>query len=132
MPHRHHINPNAAGPAAPKRPRARRGRAEWVLGTLVEVDAERREIVLRVGTSRGASLRADEEVRIDVREARVVASDGDGDGHAGLRDLFPGDTLHVSLRARDADGPLIGHRVEQRSPGGPPGGLRRLWASHRR
>ncbi len=132
MPHRHHVNPNAAGPAAPKRPGLRRGRAEWVLGTLVELDVERRRIVLRVGSARGASLQADDEVWIDVREARVVATDGDGDGRASLRDLFPGDTLHVSLRPRPQNGPLVAQRVEQRSPGAPHGGLRDLWAVRRR
>ena len=48
-----------------------------------------------------------------------------------ITDLFPGDALHVTLGPVSDDGLPRAVRVEQRSPGGPVGGLRRLWGGWR-
>lgn len=104
---------------------AHRSRPNWVRGTLVELDADRGRLTLRV-LAAGRPGPAGEVV-VDVSGARIEATDGDGDGRPGVRDLFPGDRLDVLLRS-----PSPGKRprallVVQRGGGAPTGGLRRVW-----
>jgi hypothetical protein len=124
MPYRHHRNANAAPTAAPHRPRLRPSRKDWIAGTLVELDPAGATITVRVDSGGRAQPARGAEVTLDVSHARVRATDGDGDGRPSITDLFPGDRVHVTLRAG-----AVAHRVEQRSPGAPRGGLRRLWQS---
>ena len=124
MPHRHHRNANAAPSSEPRRPRLRPSRRDWIAGTLVELDAGGATITVRVDSAGRPHPAPGSELTLDVSAARVRATDGDGDGRPSLTDLFPGDRVHVTLR-----GDAIASRVEQRSPGAPRGGLRRLWQS---
>src|SRR5436305_5510033 len=122
MPHRHHRNANAAPSSEPRRARLRPSRQDWIAGTLVELDADGATITVRVDSGGRPHPARGAEVTLDVASARVRATDGDG--RPSLTDLFPGDRVHVTLR-----GAAVASRVEQRSPGAPRGGLRRLWQS---
>jgi hypothetical protein len=124
VPHRHHINANAAAPAERRRPRTR---ADWVRGTLVELDADHRRLVLRVAGAGRPTVPVGRELLIEAGGARVQATDGDGDGRPGLRDLFPGDRLHVVLSTTQTGLRPRALRIEQRGMGAPVGGLRRIW-----
>ncbi len=129
MPDRKHRNPNAADGDARRR-RAGARRQDWVDGTLVELDAPARCLVIRVHAARQASIRPGTELTIEAADATLKATDADGDGRPSITDLFPGDDLHITLDP-GSDGTLRAVRVEQRSPGGPVGGLRRLWGGWR-
>lgn len=107
-------------------PRGRRRDREWVAGTLVELDAGNEAITVRVERGGFPIPPRGSEVGIDVRDATFHAVDGDGDGRGSLTDLFPGDQLHIDLRHGRGDR-ASARRVIQRSAGGVPGGLRRLW-----
>ena len=123
LPHR---NPNAAPARRPKRRRLQRSRRDWIVATLVELDPIHAQITIRV-ESGGRPLPAPgEEVTVDVSSARIRATDGDGDGRAGLTDLFPGDRVRVSLRSEPRRTP-VAWRIRQESPGASPGGLRPIW-----
>jgi hypothetical protein len=127
MPNRHHRNANAA-PRRRKRPERGAGkRADWVSGTLVELNAEQQLLKIRVRRARRAQLRRDAELVVNASGAVFKAADADGDGQSGLTDLFPGDRLHVVLAPRAEGAPATALRITQRSPGGPVGGLRRVW-----
>ena len=125
MPDRQHRNPNAAAPGARRRKGVGR-RPDWVDGTLVELDAPGQRLVIRVDGARQASVRAGTELTVGVADATLKATDADGNGRPSITDLFPGDALHVTLGPVSDDGLPRAVRVEQRSPGGPVGGLRRL------
>ncbi len=60
------------------------------------------------------------------RRSRLTTHDADGDGRAGLTDLFPGDRLRLEVEPHP-DGGLYARRVRRLGPAGPIGGLRRLW-----
>jgi hypothetical protein len=124
MPYRNHHNPNAAPASPPRRPRLRPARQDWIAGTLVELDPTRATITVRVDSGGRAQPARGAEITLDASAARIHATDGDGDGRPSLTDLFPGDRVHVTLRRG-----TIAVRVKLRSPGGPRGGLRRLWPS---
>jgi hypothetical protein len=126
MPARTHRNANAAPVRRPRRQRLQRSPRDWIAGTLVELDPARERITVRVQSAGYPLPPPGTEVTIDVSSARVRASDGDGDGRAGLTDLFPGDRVRVTLRSRPRRKPSA-LRVEQISPGAPRGGLRRVW-----
>ena len=126
MPHRQHRNANAA-PPQPRRKRRSRRRSEWMSGTLVELDVERRRVKVRVDEAPGMPFTADSEVTVDAGSAVLKVTDGDGDGLPGISDLFPGDELKVYVVRSEDGGPPTATRIEQRSPGAPPGGLRRLY-----
>lgn len=126
MPYRMHRNANAAPAWEPKRSRLRAGRKDWIAGTLVELDPDRRLIVVRVERGGRPVPPAGAEVTVDASVARVRATDGDGDGRAGLTDLFPGDRVEVTLQPRWRRLP-VATRIRQESPGAPRGGLRRVW-----
>lgn len=126
MPHRQHRNANAADRRGRLRRRAKRG-SDWVSGTLVELDADRMRLKIRVDSARRPHFRRETEFVVEAADAVFRAADGDGDGRAGVTDLFPGDRLHVELAPHTEDSPATALRVTQRSPGGPVGGLRRLW-----
>ena len=130
MPDRKHRNPNAADGNARRR-RAGARRQDWVDGTLVELDAPGRRLVIRVDAARQASIRPGTELTIGVAQATLKATDADGDGRPSITDLFPGDDLHITLDPGSGDGTPLAVRVEQRSPGGPVGGLQRLWGGWR-
>ncbi len=124
MPHRQHILANAAARTERRRPRTR---TDWVRGTLVELDADRGRLVLRVTATGRADLPCGRELRVEAAGARVRATDGDGDGRPGLRDLFPGDRLHVTLASLPPGLRPRALQVHQQSAGAPVGGLRPLW-----
>jgi hypothetical protein len=125
-----HRNPNAAPRRPRRRPRLRPGRRDWLAGTLVELDPAGRTITVRVEEGGRPVPARGAEVTVDTSVARVVASDGDGDGRPGLTDLFPGDRVLVTMRMRPRRRP-IAWRVDQQSPGAPKGGLRALWFTGR-
>lgn len=126
MPYRHHRNANAAPAWTPKRPSLRPSRKDWIAGTLVELDPGGGVITVRVESGGRPQPASGTEVSVDVSLARVRATDGDGDGRPGLTDLFPGDRVRVTLQPRWRRLP-VATRVRQESPGGPAGGLRRVW-----
>lgn len=126
MPNRRHNNPNSAPTADVKR--SRRGKRGWLTGTLVELDAETRQLTIRVREARGINLDCDEEITIDVAAASLNTADGDGDGRPGITDLFPGDQLDITLAPQSHGTPPAAVSVTQSSPAGPVGGLRRLWS----
>lgn len=126
MPALRHRNANAAPARSRRRPRIQRSRRDWIAGTLVELDPIRETITVRVQRGGYPLPSRGSEATIDVSAAHVRASDGDGDGRAGLTDLFPGDQVHVTLRSRRSRA-LAASRVSQESPGAPRGGLRRVW-----
>jgi len=130
MPHRQHRNANAA-PTVPRRKKGRARRADWIIGTLVELDPDGQQLTIRVREGRGARISQDAEVTLDVGGAVLKATDGDGDGRPGITDLFPGDVLHVRLAPAVDGRPPAAVRISQASPGGPAGGLRRLWSGWR-
>ena len=128
MPNRRHRNPNAVSTAAVKHGRRNRGKHGGVTGTLVELDAEASRLTIRVHEARGINIDSDQEITLDVAGAIIDASDGDGDGRPGITDLFPGDRVDVTLAPQTPGSPPAAVRVTQSSPGGPVGGLRRLWS----
>ena len=125
MPHRQHRNANSAPPQPKRKPAAKDD--EWLVGVLVELDADAQRLVLRATQGRRPAFKEDEELAILVGDAVLKAADGDGDGKPGVRDLFPGDVLHIALVATAAGEPLRAARVTQTSRTGPTGGLRRVW-----
>ena len=127
--YRIHRNPNAAPPAAPRRPK--RPRPSWLTGTLVELDPLGARLVVRVEDAGNPRLLPGDEVSVATRHSRLVTHDADGDGNKGLTDLFPGDRLRLEVEP-DTDGGLRARRVRRLGPPGPVGGLRRLWpGAHR-
>jgi hypothetical protein len=126
MPALSHRNANAAPARSRRRPRIQRSRRDWIAGTLVELDPIRDTITVRVQRGGYPLPPRGSEAMVDVSSAHIRASDGDGDGRAGLTDLFPGDQLHVTLQPRGRR-TLAASRVSQESTGAPRGGLRRVW-----
>ena len=120
-----HRNANAAPTRSAKRQRSAGSRRDWIVGTLVELDPSGHRITVRLESGGRPLPRRGAELTIDVAAARVRATDGDGDGRAGLTDLFPGDRVEVILDAR-ARTP-VARRVRQLSPGAAPGALRPIW-----
>lgn len=131
MPDHQHRNANAA-PPQPRARRSTRRAQEWIEGTLIELDADAERLVLRVERSSRGGTREGDELAVWTDGARIKAGDGDGDGRAGVTDLFPGDALHIALGPRMPGDPPRATRVTQLNPAGPVGGLRRLWAQRRR
>ncbi len=126
MPALPHRNANAAPARRPKRRRLQTSRRDWIMGTLIELDPASDKITIRVQSGGHPVPAPGDEVTVDVSSARIRATDGDGDGRAGLTDLFPGDLVHVTLHSPPQRTP-IARRVQQKSPGAPPGGLKPIW-----
>jgi hypothetical protein len=127
MPYCQRVIANSAPPASPRRRRRNAAGTDWVLGTLVELDAGGGRLTVRVIDARRPEVRPRDEIVVNVEAARVRATDGDGDGQPSLTDLFPGDIVRVELQPRGPGEPLVAGRVQQCSVGAPKGGLRRLW-----
>jgi hypothetical protein len=132
VPARTYRNANAAPVRRPRRHRLQRSPRHWIAGTLIELDPARKRITVRVQCAGYPLPAPGTELTVDVSSARIRASDGDGDGRAGLTDLFPGDRVRVTLRSRSRSRSRPRRepsalRVQQTSPGAPRGGLKRVW-----
>ena len=124
MPFQNFRTPNA-GPRSRRAPRLSRRARSWFDGTLVELDPEQSTVVLRVHNGSTPIPPRGTEITIEASSARVEATDGDGDGRAGLTDLFPGDRVLVHLKPPRRRR-LVATRIVQESAGAPSGGLRPL------
>ena len=128
MPFHSRSNPNAGPLRHSDRPgpKAKRG---WVRGVVDEIDPAGPSLKLRVnqGSRRGRRVLG-QTVDIDASDAELVLPDGDGDGSASLRDIFPGKDVEVRFSSIDGNGrSLHATKVSYLGPDAPAGGLRRLW-----
>jgi hypothetical protein len=126
MPRRMHRNANAAPAGRRRRPR-RRSRPDRVSGIVTAIDPAAVTVVVRVEEARAPGVLPGHELSIDVSGGALAVHDGDGDGRAGITDLFPGDRVRVELAPEVPGAPRAATRLVQLTGGGPVGGLRRLW-----
>ena len=130
MPALPHRNANAGPARRPKRRPQQISRRDWIMGTLVELDPASDKITIRVESGGHPLPAPGKEVTVDVSSALIHATDGDGDGRAGLTDLFPGDRVRVTLHSTPQR-KLIAWSVRQESVGAASGALRPIWQPHR-
>ena len=126
MPHRMHRNANAA-PAGPRRRPRRPSRPDRVSGIITAIDPAAATVVVRTEEARAPGVLPGHELVVDVSGGTLDVHDGDGDGRAGITDLFPGDRVRVELAPAVPGVTRAALRLVQLTRGGPIGGLRRLW-----